>query len=250
VFRAASSPPIGVCPCAGRTSARRSVGKPLAFTPGQPTAVNFPINDVFHTFQRGHRIMIQVQASWFPFIDRNPQTFVPNIFEARAADFVRAPRTASTAHRSRPAALEYGCCRRWMRSSTEARLRCQHVEGGADSARDLGRGMQRAAFAGITHIDAATDPEHMPIGMVAHASRARPMVSCPWRSPTTPGSVGRNGFRRRLAHELPQRQRKVGIHLDRVVISIEPLHLWRLRKGLGQNLRTGRCNDLVKARDK
>ena len=90
VFRAASSPPIGVCPCAGRTSAWRSVGKPLAFTPGQPTAVNFPINDVFHTFQRGHRIMIQVQASWFPFIDRNPQTFVPNIFEARAADFVLA----------------------------------------------------------------------------------------------------------------------------------------------------------------
>ena len=90
VFRAASSPPIGVCPCASRTSAWRSVGKPLAFTPGQPTAVNFPINDVFHTFQRGHRIMIQVQASWFPFIDRNPQTFVPNIGRAKPDDFVKA----------------------------------------------------------------------------------------------------------------------------------------------------------------
>ena len=52
--------------------------------------MNFAINDVFHTFQRGHRIMIQVQSSWFPFIDRNPQTFVPNIFEAKAEDFVRA----------------------------------------------------------------------------------------------------------------------------------------------------------------
>ncbi len=52
--------------------------------------MRFAINDVFHTFQRGHRIMIQIQSSWFPFIDRNPQRFVPNIFEAKPGDFVKA----------------------------------------------------------------------------------------------------------------------------------------------------------------
>ncbi len=52
--------------------------------------MRFVINDVFHTFKRGHRVMLQVQSSWFPFIDRNPQTFVPNIFEAKEEDFVRA----------------------------------------------------------------------------------------------------------------------------------------------------------------
>jgi predicted acyl esterase len=40
-----------------------------------------------YTFKRGHRIMVQVQSTWFPLIDRNPQTFVPNIFEAKTSDF-------------------------------------------------------------------------------------------------------------------------------------------------------------------
>jgi hypothetical protein len=43
--------------------------------------------DVDHTFRKGHRIMIQVQSSWFPLFDRNPQTFVPNIFFAKESDF-------------------------------------------------------------------------------------------------------------------------------------------------------------------
>ncbi|EPX62719.1 Hydrolase, CocE/NonD family [Cystobacter fuscus DSM 2262] len=69
---------------------RESYSQPKAFTPGEVTRVRFTLNDVLHTFKRGHRVMIQVQSSWFPFIDRNPQTFVPNIFEAREEDFVRA----------------------------------------------------------------------------------------------------------------------------------------------------------------
>ncbi|QSQ26136.1 CocE/NonD family hydrolase [Pyxidicoccus parkwayensis] len=69
---------------------RDSYSEPKPFKPGEVTKVHFTINDVFHTFQRGHRVMIQVQSSWFPFIDRNPQTFVPNIFEAKAEDFTRA----------------------------------------------------------------------------------------------------------------------------------------------------------------
>lgn len=73
-----------------RARYREGFDQPKAFVPGAVTPVNFAINDVFHTFQRGHRIMVQVQSSWFPFIDRNPQTFVPNIFEAKDSDFVKA----------------------------------------------------------------------------------------------------------------------------------------------------------------
>lgn len=62
--------------------------KPMV--PNQVTKVKFAINDVLHTFQRGHRIMVQVQSSWFPFIDRNPQSFVPNIYEAKDSDFIKA----------------------------------------------------------------------------------------------------------------------------------------------------------------
>jgi predicted acyl esterase len=47
--------------------------------------IPFPAND--HVFQKGHRIMVQVQSTWFPVIDRNPQTFVPNIFRAKESDF-------------------------------------------------------------------------------------------------------------------------------------------------------------------
>ncbi|HEU4404743.1 MAG TPA: CocE/NonD family hydrolase [Polyangiaceae bacterium] len=63
---------------------------PKPFVPGEVTKVKFAINDVFHTFQRGHRIMVQVQSSWFPFVDRNPQTYVPSIYEATRSDYVKA----------------------------------------------------------------------------------------------------------------------------------------------------------------
>ncbi len=46
--------------------------------------------DVLHTFKRGHKIQIQVQSSMFPFLDRNPQKYVENIFEAKESDFVKA----------------------------------------------------------------------------------------------------------------------------------------------------------------
>ena len=69
---------------------RRSFAKPVPFVPGRPDSLRFDMPDVNHTFRKGHRIMVQVQSSWFPLTDRNPQTFVPNIFEAGAADFVKA----------------------------------------------------------------------------------------------------------------------------------------------------------------
>ncbi len=73
-----------------RARFRDSFEHPKAFVPDQPSKVKFAINDVMHTFKRGHRIMIQIQSSWFPFIDRNPQKFVENIFEAKESDFIKA----------------------------------------------------------------------------------------------------------------------------------------------------------------
>jgi uncharacterized protein len=68
---------------------RHSFEKPEPFTPGKVEAIDFHMQDVNHTFRRGHRIMVQVQSSWFPLTDRNPQTFV-NIPYAKPEDFVKA----------------------------------------------------------------------------------------------------------------------------------------------------------------
>jgi putative CocE/NonD family hydrolase len=65
---------------------RNSYEKPEPFVPGQVTTVNYTMPDVFHTFRPGHRIMVQVQSTWFPLVNLNPQTFV-NINTAAAADF-------------------------------------------------------------------------------------------------------------------------------------------------------------------
>ncbi len=69
---------------------RNGYDRPEPFLPGEPTRVVVPLQGVLHTFKKGHRIMIQIQSSLFPFFDRNPQTFVPNIFEAEKKDFVKA----------------------------------------------------------------------------------------------------------------------------------------------------------------
>ena len=66
---------------------RNDFSKPEPFTANEKTAVNIKLQDVHHTFKKGHKIQIQVQSTWFPLIDLNPQTFVPNIFKAKASDF-------------------------------------------------------------------------------------------------------------------------------------------------------------------
>jgi putative CocE/NonD family hydrolase len=68
---------------------RDSHEKPTAFEPGVPTRVTFAMQDVCHTFRPGHRMMVQIQSSWFPLVDRNPQAFV-NINEAKPGDFRKA----------------------------------------------------------------------------------------------------------------------------------------------------------------
>jgi putative CocE/NonD family hydrolase len=68
---------------------RNSLSRPEPFSPGEPTAVNFTIPDICHTFRAGHRVMVQVQSTWFPLVDRNPQQFL-DIYKAQPRDFVRA----------------------------------------------------------------------------------------------------------------------------------------------------------------
>ena len=63
---------------------------PQALVPGKVVAWVVPLHERDHVFLKGHRIMVQVQSSWFPMLDRNPQKFVPNIMRAKAADFVKA----------------------------------------------------------------------------------------------------------------------------------------------------------------
>jgi uncharacterized protein len=65
---------------------RKSYENPQPFVPGDVDKVEYTMPDVYHTFRRGHRIMVQVQSSWFPLVDRNPQTFV-DIYTAKASDF-------------------------------------------------------------------------------------------------------------------------------------------------------------------
>jgi len=66
---------------------RESFLEPKPFVPNQKTSVDFQIQDVNHTFKKGHKLHIQVQSSMFPYIDRNPQKYVDNIFEATEDDF-------------------------------------------------------------------------------------------------------------------------------------------------------------------
>ena len=69
---------------------RKSFTNPTPLTPNKPEEFVIDLHDINHTFKTGHHIMIQVQSTWFPVIDRNPQKYVPNIFEAKESDFTKA----------------------------------------------------------------------------------------------------------------------------------------------------------------
>ncbi|WP_416442983.1 CocE/NonD family hydrolase [Leeuwenhoekiella sp. A16] len=72
---------------------RESFTDPKPFEPNTKTPVTIKLQDVNHTFLKGHKMQIQVQSTWFPLIDRNPQTFVPNIYKAKAEDFKKQTHT-------------------------------------------------------------------------------------------------------------------------------------------------------------
>jgi predicted acyl esterase len=72
----------------GRYRESFETAKPLA--PGVALDYRFALPTAHHVFRRGHRILVQVQSSWFPLYDRNPQTFVPSIFQAQPGDYRKA----------------------------------------------------------------------------------------------------------------------------------------------------------------
>jgi predicted acyl esterase len=69
---------------------RESFETPKAIPAGSVEKYRFVLPPANHVFLPGHRVMVQIQSSWFPLYDRNPQTFVPNIFFAKPADYVKA----------------------------------------------------------------------------------------------------------------------------------------------------------------
>jgi uncharacterized protein len=76
----------------------QSFEKPHPLTPNKPTEWNIPLRDHDHVFLKGHRIMVQIQSTWFPVIDRNPQKFVPSIYKAAASDYVSARQRIYCSH--------------------------------------------------------------------------------------------------------------------------------------------------------
>lgn len=72
-----------------RARFRNSFEKPEAMVPNKVTKVEFTLPDVNHSFLKGHKIMVQIQSTWFPLVDRNPQKFV-DIYKATEADFQKA----------------------------------------------------------------------------------------------------------------------------------------------------------------
>jgi putative CocE/NonD family hydrolase len=84
---------------------RNDPSQPERFVPTEPTRVKFTLQDVCHTFKAGHRIVIQVQSSWFPYVDRNPQKYVDNIVDAQEWQFVPATHRVFRS-RERPSRLE------------------------------------------------------------------------------------------------------------------------------------------------
>ncbi|KAB1155400.1 CocE/NonD family hydrolase [Tenacibaculum aiptasiae] len=75
---------------------RNSFEKPEPFIPNKKTSVNIKLQDVFHTFKKGHKVQIQIQSTWFPLIDLNPQTYVDNIYKADEKDFKTQTHTVFT----------------------------------------------------------------------------------------------------------------------------------------------------------
>jgi putative CocE/NonD family hydrolase len=73
-----------------RARFRKSYERPEPVEPGQVERYPIGLRWVDHRFQKGHKIMVQIQSTWFPLIDRNPQKYVPNIFDARESDYTSA----------------------------------------------------------------------------------------------------------------------------------------------------------------
>jgi putative CocE/NonD family hydrolase len=85
---------------------RNGYDKAVPFARNAPEAVSLPLQDVLHTFKKGHRVMVQVCCTWFPLVDRNPQKFIEKIFDAREEDFIKADQKVFRSP-ARPSALHF-----------------------------------------------------------------------------------------------------------------------------------------------
>jgi predicted acyl esterase len=83
---------------------RNSFEQPEAVPSNQPFKYTIDLHTNDHVFVKGHKVMVQVQSTWFPLYDRNPQRFVPNIFEAKAGDYQKAVQRVYR-ERERPSAI-------------------------------------------------------------------------------------------------------------------------------------------------
>jgi uncharacterized protein len=90
-----------------RARFRNGYEHPEPLRPDVPTEIELPLQSVLHTFEPGHRIMIHIQSTWFPMVDRNPQRFVENIFLAEEDDFIRA-RHRIWRSRQHPTRIDFG----------------------------------------------------------------------------------------------------------------------------------------------
>jgi uncharacterized protein len=86
---------------------RNSYERPEPFLPNEAARVGLELQDVLHTFAKGHRLMVQVQSTWFPLVDRNPQKYVDNIFLAEQADFIKATQRVYRS-KQQPTSLAFG----------------------------------------------------------------------------------------------------------------------------------------------
>ncbi|MEO7360548.1 MAG: CocE/NonD family hydrolase C-terminal non-catalytic domain-containing protein, partial [Gemmatimonadaceae bacterium] len=82
-----------VRPGVARARWRKGFNRNVPLVANAADSVRVPLDDVFHTFKKGHRIVVHVQSTWYPAVDRNPQRFVPNIYKAKDADFQSATMT-------------------------------------------------------------------------------------------------------------------------------------------------------------
>jgi uncharacterized protein len=80
-----------------RAKFRNGFERPEPMIPNKPTQLRYALPDVYHTFRKGHKIMVQVQSSWFPLVDRNPQKFM-DIPKATAPDFQKATQRVYRSH--------------------------------------------------------------------------------------------------------------------------------------------------------
>ena len=117
---------------------RNSFEKPEPFVPQKPTPVKFTTQDVFHTFRSGHRMMVQVQSTWFPLVDRNPQVFT-DIYSAKRRITTRRP----SAFIARASCLRTSPCSRFPDAVTPGNRRPSPVA--ACRGRANGRGLWRPA---------------------------------------------------------------------------------------------------------